>query len=179
MTTSSPELLAQDNAVALGPLRRDLLDTYLRWDNDPIVMRGYGRPKAITEDERAAGRDAQLSGDNIHRTIYHTGTGRPTHVGTVTLAIDHEMHTAELSIALGQVGRGRGLATPAVRLTARHGFDTANLHSIWLSVLAPNTHAIRAYESAGFHHVGRRRDAGYWDGQPCDEILMDAVHADI
>ncbi|UCM87524.1 GNAT family N-acetyltransferase [Streptomyces marincola] len=175
----SLELLAQSELVALGPLRRDLLTLYLRWDNDPGVMRGYGRTTEVCLDERSAGLEAQLAGDHLHRTIYDVRGGRPAPIGTVTLAIDHDMHTAELSIALGPEGRGQGLAAPAVRLAARHGFDTANLRSIWLTVLASNTHAIRAYERAGFRHVGRRREAGYWDGLPCDELLMDALPPDI
>ncbi len=59
------------------------------------------------------------------------------------------------------------------------GGPLRRLRGIWLSVLAPNTAALRAYEKAGFQHVGRRRAAGYWDGRHCDEVLMDALPTDI
>ncbi len=46
---------------------------------------------------------------------------------------------------------------------------------VWLKVLAPNAGAIRAYEKAGFQQVGPIRQAGYWLGRVCDEIVMDAL----
>ena len=46
---------------------------------------------------------------------------------------------------------------------------------VWLKVLAPNTAAVRAYEHAGFHHAGALRQSGYWLGEVCDELIMDAL----
>lgn len=45
-------------------------------------------------------------------------------------------------------------------------------------MLEPNTAGIRAYEKAGFQHAGRLRQAGWWRGESCDELLMDATQAD-
>ncbi|GAB2882743.1 hypothetical protein [Streptomyces mayteni] len=90
--------------IGLGPLRRDLLDTHLKWDNDRV----------------------------------------------------HEVRTVELSVCLGEEGRGRGLAAPAVPLAARH-----------------------AYETAGVRVMGTRRDGGYWEGQLRDEVLMEIVPGDM
>jgi hypothetical protein len=52
------------------------------------------------------------------------------------------------------------------------------LRMIWLKVLEPNTPGIRAYTTAGFKPAGRLRQSGYWLGQPCDELIMDAVPED-
>jgi diamine N-acetyltransferase len=49
------------------------------------------------------------------------------------------------------------------------------LHNVILSVLPSNVRAIRAYEKAGFQHVGTRRAAVISLGERCDEMLMDAV----
>ncbi|WP_301542984.1 GNAT family N-acetyltransferase [Streptomyces mayonensis] len=49
---------------------------------------------------------------------------------------------------------------------------------VWLKVLEPNVAGINAYEKAGFRHAGRLRQAGYWLGEPVDELLMDALPAD-
>ena len=57
----------------------------------------------------------------------------------------------------------------------RYGFDTLNLHRIWLTVLADNAGAIRAYEKAGFVHEGAQRDATYRDGGYLDLILMSVL----
>jgi diamine N-acetyltransferase len=37
---------------------------------------------------------------------------------------------------------------------------------------------IRAYTAAGFKPAGRLRQSGYWLGQPCDELIMDALPED-
>lgn len=49
---------------------------------------------------------------------------------------------------------------------------------VWLKVLAPNVAGINAYERAGFQHAGKLREAGYWLGQVCDEVPMDALAQD-
>lgn len=55
---------------------------------------------------------------------------------------------------------------------AEAGRSTAALHR------ATDAGAIRAYEKAGFRHVGRLRQGGYWLGQVCDEVIMDAWAAE-
>ena len=49
---------------------------------------------------------------------------------------------------------------------------------VWLKVLPPNIAGIRAYENAGFRPAGALRQSSYWLGQPCDELLMDALPTD-
>ncbi len=81
-------------------------------------------------------------------------------------------------ILLAPEARGRGLATEATRLTLDYAFHLTALAQVWLKVLEPNAAAIRAYERAGFQPAGRLRQAGYWHGQRCDELLMDVLPAD-
>jgi RimJ/RimL family protein N-acetyltransferase len=59
-----------------------------------------------------------------------------------------------------------------------YGFHITNLRNIWLSVLAPNTAGIRAYERAGFKTMGRRRNSGHWLGAVVDHVFMDVIPAD-
>ncbi|WP_455770120.1 hypothetical protein [Streptomyces cinereoruber] len=37
---------------------------------------------------------------------------------------------------------------------------------------------MKAYERAGFRAAGTLREAGYWLGQVCDELVMDALARD-
>ncbi|MGR6998709.1 GNAT family N-acetyltransferase [Yinghuangia aomiensis] len=179
ITTDTP---LTDGTVSLGPLRRDLVDTYLRWTNDPVVMRGNGRAEPETCDNLADGTDVRLAGDNLHFTVYDTtrtaDDGGPLPVGTTSLSIDDYVGTAEFFIALGEEGRSRGLAARATRLTLQAAFDHG-LRSVHLAVLEPNTAAIRAYTRAGFQRIGVRRACGWWEGEVCGEVLMDAVPGDL
>jgi diamine N-acetyltransferase len=79
---------------------------------------------------------------------------------------------------LTAAARGRGLATEATLLTLDYGFHVTALRMIWLKVLEPNTAGIRAYTSAGFKPAGRLRQSGYWLGEVCAELIMDAVKED-
>ena len=60
-----------------------------------------------------------------------------------------------------------------------YAFHVTNLSNVYLTVLAPNLAGIRAYERAGFRKIGVRCQSGYWLGQRVDEVLMDAVPAEL
>lgn len=141
-------------------------------------MVGYGRQAPESLEARTEGMTHQLRGENIRFTIYDLSGDRPTPTGVSTLLPDHSVRTAEFVIMLAPEVRHRGLGTAATRLTLDYAFRITNLRMVWLKVLAPNTAAVRAYEKAGFQRVGAVRQAGYWLGTVCDEILMDALATD-
>lgn len=72
----------------------------------------------------------------------------------------------------------KGYGTEAVRLLAKHGFHTINLHRIYLRVLENNLRAIRAYEKAGFTHEGRQRQADYKNGMYIDLLVMSMLQSE-
>ncbi len=53
-------------------------------------------------------------------------------------------------------------------------FLITNLRMVWLKRLAPTRSAF-AYENAGFRTVNASREAGYWLGRTCDEVVMNAA----
>ncbi|MGW8329910.1 GNAT family N-acetyltransferase [Streptomyces sp. NPDC055897] len=166
------------DACGLGPYRADLVETYWRWEQDPTLLVGYGRQSPESLEARTEGMTHQLRGENIRFTVYDLSNDTPTPVGVTTLLPDHSVRTAEYVIMLAPEARGRGLGTAATRLTLDYAFHITNLRMVWLKVLAPNTAGIRAYEKAGFHTVGALREAGYWLGDVCDEVIMDALAKD-
>lgn len=164
--------------VALGPFSRELIPLYWRWESDPRCLLGYGQQYPETIQNREDVFTAQSRDGNPYFTLYDITTDPPTPVGISTIIVDHRTRTGEFILMLGPEGRGRGLATEATRLTLDYGFHITNLRNIYLSVLAPNTAGIRAYEKAGFTLIGRRRNSGYWLGDIVDHILMDATPTD-
>ncbi|MFC8824870.1 GNAT family N-acetyltransferase [Streptomyces sp. NPDC057137] len=164
-----------DDTCALGPYRADLVETYWRWEQDPALLVGYGRQSPESLEARTEGMAHQLRGENIRFTIYDLSSGAPTPAGVATLLPDHSVRTAEYVIMLASEARGHGLGTAATRLTLDYAFHITNLRMVWLKVLAPNTAGIRAYEKSGFRVAGTLREAGYWLGEVCDEVVMDAL----
>lgn len=173
-----PLLWLRGERVALGPFIQELVEDYWRWEQDPRVIVGHGRQTPESLEARTGGYESQARSmaDQARFTLYDlTADGGPSPVGTSVLRIDHYVRTAEFVMLLGPEGRGRRLAREATLLTLDYGFHITNLRAIWLKVLEHNTTAIRAYEGAGFKSVGRLRRAGYWLGQVCDELMMDAL----
>jgi diamine N-acetyltransferase len=173
---AEPVIWLRGKKVGLGPTRADLVPTYWQWENDPGAILGYGRQVPESLETRTEGYTHQARGslNQVRFTVYSIEND-PTPVGLTTLLVDHQVRTAEYLILLDPQSRGRGFATEASRLTLDYAFHLTALRMVWLKVLEPNTAAIRTYENAGFRLVGRLRQAGYWLGQPCDELVMDAI----
>lgn len=176
-----PDLVLCGERAALGPLRRDLAETYARWVNDLETGTTLGFPGLATPASEETWVDEALREMGGHRptaahfTIYDRADDAP--VGTCGLmGIDWPAGTARLGIVIGERDRrGRGLGTEATRLTLVWAFTRIGLHNVLLQVLPTNTAGIRAYERAGFRPVGTRRGAAWAGGRRQDELLMDAV----
>jgi RimJ/RimL family protein N-acetyltransferase len=175
MTDHTPILTG--DRLALAPVRPDRIAEYHRWETDPGTVRGLGAGEPITLARFEARFTAGCTSASYSMFEVVTGRGEP--VGNVALSADLHNDTAEYVIVLAPEHRGHGYATEATRLTLRYAFGTAGLRMVWLKVLEPNTRAIAAYTRAGFRPAGRLRQAGQWDGQPCDELLMDCLPGDI
>ncbi|MGH3828613.1 MAG: GNAT family N-acetyltransferase [Pseudonocardiaceae bacterium] len=174
--TAEPTLWLRGERVALGPTRAELIEEYWRWENDPVAINGYGRqvPESLETRREGYGHQARGSLNQVRFTV-HDLKNEAAPCGLTSLTVDHQVRTAEFLILLATEARGQGLATEATRLTLDYAFHLTALAQVWLKVLEPNTAAIRAYEHAGFQLAGRLRQAGYWHGQRCDELLMDAL----
>jgi diamine N-acetyltransferase len=178
---NQPILYLGGEVAALGPLDSALVELYWRWENNPRVRIGYGQQTPESLEERTEGLGYQLkrSAGQARFTIYDVTGSAPVPVGTSALTIDHPRRTAEFFILVGEdTATGKGIATEATRLTLDYAFHITNLRCVYLSVLAPNVNAIKAYEKAGFRRIGERRQSGYWLGEPANELFMDAILAD-
>jgi diamine N-acetyltransferase len=173
------DLIVVSERVALGPLRRDLAETYARWVNGIEVRHGLQFAGVVTPQTEGDFLDesmkamAERQPTAVHFTVYDCEDGAP--VGTASLMeVNHMLGRARFGILLGE-RRGRGLGTEATRLVLDWGFHVLCLHNVLLEVMAWNERAIRAYERAGFRRVGVRRGAVMAMGERCDEVLMDAI----
>ncbi|MFI9585078.1 GNAT family N-acetyltransferase [Streptomyces sp. NPDC052236] len=174
---SAPHILLPGERVSLAMTNRDHLPDYHRWENDPATILGYGTQVAQPWEVRAGGWEGQgRNRDYAQFEVITTNDNTP--VGLTTLQIDSAVRSAEFVILIAPESRGKGLATEATALTLRWAFEYAALRMVWLKVLADNVAGVTAYQKAGFQSAGRLRQAGYWLGRSCDEILMDAIADD-
>lgn len=163
--------------VALGPLRRDLLPFYQRWINNFATARTLGArpPGPMTMEAEEAWFEGAAAGGDAAFTIYERSTWRP--IGNADLrAIDHRNGTAEFGILIGEPdARGKGFGTEATRLMLDYAFTAIGLRNVMLTVAAYNEAGQRAYRTAGFKEMGRRRACRWMGGRWWDDVYMDCV----
>lgn len=178
--TDQPQIILRGEKVGLGPLRNDLLPTYQRWINTLEVNRTLAAPSRpmTMEGEQQWFASAATDRTGLTFTIYELLTLRP--IGNTGFhVVDHVNDCAEFGILLGEPDVwGRGYGTEATQLMLFYAFDVLGVHNVFLETYASNPGAIRAYEKAGFKHIGVRRGARVVGRMRYDVILMDAVADD-
>ena len=165
--------------TALGPLRRDLLPLYRKWVNDWDVARTLSVALApITEDAEAEWFESTRQANGIHFTIYQRSPLRP--IGNTALRNINFAHgVAEFGIMIGEKDTwGKGHGTETTRLMLDYAFTVLGLHNVLLQALSYNERGLRAYRSAGFKEIGRRRQAHRLGGVPHDVVYMDCLSSD-
>lgn len=178
--TAEPIIVIRGKKVGLGPMRKDLIETYLRWMNDVQVTRTLGvAPLPMTAEREQGWLDSALSSQEPLFTIYELSTMRA--VGNTSLVdIDHSSGTATFGLLIGERDVwGRGIGTETTRLMLNYAFDVLGLYNIELQVFAHNQGGIKAYERAGFKLIGVRRGARKVGRERYDVVYMDAVADDI
>ena len=163
--------------VALGPLRRELISYYNRWQNDFEVQRTFGDlPKGVTIEVTTAWYEREATGTQaLWFTIYEVGTWRP--IGRTDLfELDWRNGTARFGMLIGESDcRGKGYGTETARLMLDYAFTALGFQTVLLDVDEFNLAGRRAYEKAGFHECGRWRGASPLAGRRWDRIFMDCV----
>jgi RimJ/RimL family protein N-acetyltransferase len=167
--------------IRLRAIERDDLPIFVKWINDPDIKQGIGiyLPYSMVDEEDwfDAMQKRPASEHNLAIELKEvTSQGEETWklIGTCGF-FNHDQRnaSAEFGIMIGVKSYwDKGYGTEAVRLLAKHGFNTINLHRIYLRVLETNPRAIHAYEKAGFTHEGRQRQADFKDGKYLDLLVM-------
>ncbi len=180
MAVTQPIIMLRGELVELGPLRHDLIDTYVRWMNDLEVVRtlsGSKMPMTHAMEQQWLDQMLTSTTDAVF-TIYARETGQP--IGNCGLHNVNTRHaTADFGIGIGEKSAwNKGYGTEATRLILEYGFDALGLQNVMLQVFSNNPFAVRAYERAGFQKIGVRRNSMQLGRTLIDEIFMDAVPDD-
>jgi UDP-4-amino-4,6-dideoxy-N-acetyl-beta-L-altrosamine N-acetyltransferase len=165
--------------VVLVPLDLKYLDTYLKWFNDPEIRRLLCTAYPISREQEKDLLEKMIKDmEAVHLSIIVKENGQL--IGNISLMkINRIHHHAELGIAVGEKNYwNKGLGTEAMDLVLGYGFNTLNLHRIYLVVNAFNHRAISAYEKIGFKREGAFRDAIYIDGRYYDLLIMGILHSE-
>lgn len=166
--------------VRLRALEMSDLDIIMQHWNAFEIRKYLGTPLPMSKNaERewleSATKHSPWKDGKIVLAIEDKKTGE--FLGTISLFdISPQMRRAEFGIAIHQPSNhNKGYGTDATGVTLWIGFHVLGLNSIYLYALDRNKRAIRAYEKAGFKHVGVFRNAIYVEGQFQGLVAMDIL----
>ncbi|MBO5386836.1 MAG: GNAT family N-acetyltransferase [Lachnospiraceae bacterium] len=149
---------------------------YTTWINSKDVRDMLGRAdRFVTVDEQ---REfvKHCEGKPYFNIVYSDGNNNKI-IGVCNIVVlnDNARHGI-IGIHIGDSDyRHKGLGKKALQLLITLAFESMNLESLSLSVMADNTDAIMCYKSVGFKQQGVMRKRAYYDGKYHDSIYMDII----
>jgi RimJ/RimL family protein N-acetyltransferase len=162
--------------IRLRAVERDDLPRFVDWFNDPDVRRGLSLYRPLSQAEEQRWYEQMLERPPAERTyaIDVREGDEWIHIGSCGFFdVDRRSQHAEMGIVIGNKAYwDKGFGADVMRTLLRHGFETLNLHRIYLRVFETNPRAIHLYEKIGFRHEGRLRQHHYLEGHYVDELMM-------
>jgi RimJ/RimL family protein N-acetyltransferase len=158
--------------VNLRAVKRSDISLFLRWFNDPEVLKWVSFHLPMTEmaeekwiENLATTRDAPFVIEAVDGLAM-------TPIGNCGLhGIDPKNHSADFGIAIGEKDHwSKGYGTEATRLLIDYGFKELNLHRISSSVFEFNERSLRLHKTMGFKQEGQRRKSIFKNGQYWDLV---------
>ena len=173
-------MIIEGKKIRLRPLRMDDLDHIMAWANDWEVTRTLlmGRYPLTRENEKEW-LESKLKASS-EETVFVIETRDGKYLGGINLfRIQPIDRHAELGLVIGsKKDWGKGYARESMELLIRYGFETLNLHAIYLGVVSFHDRAIKLYRSLGFVEEGRLRHRVFLEGSYHDMISMSLLRDD-
>lgn len=163
--------------LLIRPFTREDFSTLLEWVPDEASLvqwagTGLSFPLDAAQLEAIA---AESTGERPRRLAWMaTPAASPAEaIGHFQIAYDRRCDTATLArVILAPQARGRGLASPLVRLAVDEAFVDETMFRLELNVYDFNTPAIRTYEKVGFVREGVRRQSAPVCGERWNTVIM-------
>lgn len=179
-TVSAPAGFLSDGKVLLRGMRRDDLEVYRRWLDNPEVTRFMEMGWKPTSEAalEATYREATEAFDAVVFVIEDRAGARP--VGTTGLyLINWPGRRAQFRILIGEPDAfDKGYGTAATRLVVSYAFERLNMETVYLGVNEENVRAVKAYEKAGFVREGVQRHFIYNNGRYYNAVMMSVIRGD-
>jgi diamine N-acetyltransferase len=155
------------------------IPTFTRWMNDPEVTAGLTiyRPMSLVNEENWFENMIRRPQDEQIFVIEICPKKEWLSIGTCGFhEIDWRNSNAEVGISIGEKNWwNQGYGSEAMELLVKYGFETLNLHRIWLRVFENNKRAIGSYEKVGFTHEGQMRESDYKNGKYHNILIMSVL----
>lgn len=168
--------MLEGERINLGPIKREYIEHYLKWFNDPEIIQYllmYLPMTRVMEEEWFENLKNQ-NNDIYFAILIPKDTDAEKHIGNCGIhKINWKNRVGSAGIVIGEKEyQGKGYGTEAMELLLKYGFNTLNLNRIELEVYDFNIRAIKSYKKLDFIEEGRKRQAVWINGRYHDEIIM-------
>jgi RimJ/RimL family protein N-acetyltransferase len=165
--------------IRFRAIERADIPVFVEWINDPEVRAGISAflPLSIAREELWFDEVMKRPVEEHPMAVEAKLGSGWTMIGSCGLFdFNWRARKAEIGIMIGVKEHwNKGYGGETMRLMMQHGFETLNLHRIYLKVYASNPRAIRSYEKIGFVLEGRMREASYENGAYQDDLIMSVL----
>lgn len=168
--------MLKGDKVILRPVKRSDISHFLRWFNDPELIKYLNMYLPMTEmaEEKWIEdlANSGTAGTDVHFVVEMIDGDGSTAIGTIGLhRISIKDHSALFGIAIGEKGYwSKGYGTEATRLILDYGFRQLNLHRIRSAAFAFNERSLKLHKRVGFQEEGRQREAIFKSGEYHDIV---------
>ncbi len=167
--------MLEGNRVRLTSIKREYIDVFLEWINDPEIAQYLMFYRPITREMEEEWYNSRQKQENsiIFSILVNARTDDEKLIGNCGIELDWKNRVGNCGIVIGEKEYlDKGYGTEAMQLLIEYGFNTLNLNRIELIVYDFNVRAIKSYKKVGFREEGRRRQANYTNGEYHDIIIM-------
>jgi diamine N-acetyltransferase len=175
-----PQLFGE--RIRLRAAEKNDINLFLKWVNDPEVTEHLMLVYPMSQFEEELWYEGMIKRPPAEHimVIDIRDENKPDGylpIGTCQFHnLDWRCRSAEIGIMIGEKAHwNQGYGTETMKLLLQHGFESLNLHRIWLRVYDKNKRGIRAYEKAGFIYEGKFREAHFQHGRYYDVHMMSVL----
>lgn len=171
-----------DGVVTLRLKQDTDIEPIVEATRDPLIPRYTRVPQPNTakhvRERLQVSAGERERGEGIHLLI--TDAADDALLGAVSLhGIDYENRLAEIGYWVASSARGRGVATRAVKLISRHGFDVLPIERIGIGADPENEASCRVAERAGFTREGILRSWICIKGRQSDAVSFSLLRSEV
>jgi len=172
-----PPAFVKGAHIILTPLNSDHVDLYFFWQNDVDIRTYFGNsiPKS-----KASIQELVLKTDlsMINFEIWHIEDKKPIGMAKIS-GINWIRRKCSIGGLIGDKSYwGQGLATELTQLLVDYIFGELNLNKIAALIYSPNIGSIKCAERLGFKLEAKIGEAGYFDGEYCEDLYYSLYQKD-
>ncbi|MFX0082807.1 MAG: GNAT family N-acetyltransferase [Candidatus Hodarchaeota archaeon] len=167
--------MLKGDRVILGPIKRDYIETYLKWMNNPELTQYLLIYRPLTREMEEDWYNSLKNRENffIFAILIYDQNKNEKLIGNCSIDVNWQNRVGTCGIMVGETeNQGKGYGTEAMKLLVEYGFNTLNLNRIQLETYDFNIRALKSYKKVGFKEEGTRRKAIFKNGEYHDVIMM-------